>query len=178
MSIDVLDEVMRLFSPGLYKKGEYFSKQGEPSKYCGFVCEGILNMYILNEDGSQFIKTFITENQFMLATFDPEEQSTITIQAITDAPVMLADYSVLQRMFEKYPSFGLFAKMEIEKYLESVYKKLEEFATKDAKKRYLMFLREFPDLAEKIPQYYIASYLGITPTQLSRIRKTMHLEKS
>ena len=177
ISNDVMDHMMRIFSDRLYKKGEYFSKQGELSRFCGFVCEGIFAMHILNDDGSQYIKTFITGRHFMLATFKPEEQSTINIQAMTDALVMQADYSVLETMFEKYPSLGLFAKVEIEKYLESAYRKLEEFATKDAKDRYLLFLREFPDVADQIPQYHIASYLGITPTQLSRIRKAMNLEK-
>lgn len=156
-----------------YPKGGYFARQGEPCNHIGYVCEGLFSMHIIKEDGTQYTKTFIKPGDFLMATFKPGEESTINIQALSDAHVIAADYADFQKKIETIPEMQSFVKTSIETYLEHVYRQMEELATLDAKTRYQKFIKDHADIANQIPQYTIASYLAITPTQLSRIRKDL-----
>ncbi|MBA4367346.1 MAG: hypothetical protein C0403_06865 [Desulfobacterium sp.] len=169
----VIVRLLNEFSYKRYEKGEFFAKQGEQCNYIGYVCEGLFSMHIIKEDGTEYTKTFIKPKEFLMATFKPEEESTINIQALQDSHIIAAKYSGFQKTVQKYPEVQLFVKTQIETYLERVYKQMEELATLDAKARYLKFIDEHADIAKQIPQYVIASFLAITPTQLSRIRKDL-----
>lgn len=178
MPADALEEFISFFHFQGYNSGEFFTQQGEYCNKIGFVCDGLFNMYILKEDGSWFTKMFMAKNEFLLGVFDVNEKSTICIQALTDAAVVEAKYSHIQKQFSKHLPLGRWAKRKIEKVLEQTYSRLEQFAILEAKERYLLFRQEFGHIANLIPQYMIASYLGITPTQLSRIRKQMQTNES
>jgi hypothetical protein len=86
---EVIVGLLNEFSYKQYKKGEYFAKQGEQCNDIGYVCEGLFSMHIIKEDGTEYTKTFIKPREFLMATFKPEEESTINIQALCDSLVWL-----------------------------------------------------------------------------------------
>ena len=167
----IVDEVLPYFVVKHYRKGEYFSFVGQPGDKLGFVVGGLFYMFIESEEGTIFTKDFLRDEQFLLALFDPQQESLANIQAIKDSTVLEAKYSDIQALFNKYHHFETLAKQGMERRVESIYARMESLALLEAKDRYHLFQQDFGDIEAEIPQYLIAAYLGITPTQLSRIRK-------
>jgi CRP-like cAMP-binding protein len=167
---NVIDEVLACFVTRHYAKKDYFSFTGETNDRLGFVVDGLFCMYIENEEGTLFTKDFIDNQRFLLATFDPVTENLATIQALKDSVILEARYSDIQRLFDNYPDFELLARKRTEKEVASIYERLETFALMEAKERYRLFKQKYGYLESEVPQYLVASYLGITPTQLSRIR--------
>ena len=162
------------FQYKVYKKGTYFARQGEMNDKIGFNTEGIFAMQILKEDGAEYVKSFIKQNEFLLATFNENEPNPVSILTIVDSVILEAKYSDVKTLFGKYPVLEHLYRKEIEKETEFAYSRLEQTATLQASVRYELFKKQFSKLEDLIPQYLIASYLGITPTQLSRIKKNIN----
>jgi CRP-like cAMP-binding protein len=170
---NIIDEVLACFGVRHYAKKDYFSFTGETNDKLGFVVNGLFCMYIESDEGAIFTKDFIDNQRFLLATFDPITENLATIQALKDAVILEARYSDIQRLFDKYPDFELLARKRTETEVASIYERLETFALLEAKERYLLFKQKYGALESEIPQYMVASYLGVTPTQLSRITRKM-----
>lgn len=164
----------RVFQCKRYKKGAYFARQGEIQDKIGFIFNGIFIMQVVRECGSECIKSFIKQNEFILATFNENEETPVSIKAIADSVILEAKYSDVKALFKEYPLLESTYRSEVEKTLEVIYLRLEQVATLSSMERYLLFKKEFLEFENLIPQYLIASYLGITPTQLSRIRKSIN----
>jgi len=128
-------------------------------------------MYLIKEDGGLFVKDFILPNQFVLAAFNPQQTNLASIGVLQDAVLLEAHYSKIQRLFEQDHRLAKMAKNDMEARLEKIYHRMESFVIMDSERRYRSFQQDFGGFENGIPQYIIASYLGVTPTQLSRIRK-------
>lgn len=163
-----------IFQYKAYKKGTYFAKQGEFDDKIGFIIDGIFAMKILKEDSTDYIKSFRKQNEFLLATFNENEANPVSIFTVADSVILEAKYSDVKILFGKYPELEHLYRKEIEKETEFAYLRLEQTATLQASERYELFKKQFLKLEDLIPQYLIASYLGITPTQLSRIKKNIN----
>jgi signal-transduction protein with cAMP-binding, CBS, and nucleotidyltransferase domain len=131
-------------------------------------------MEILKEDGTEYVKSFIRKNEFLLATFHEKEANPVSILTIVDSVVLEAKYSDVKILFGKYPVLEHFYRREIEKETEFAYSRLEQTATLQASMRYELFMKQFSEVEDLLPQNLIASYLGITPTQLCRIKRNIN----
>ena len=169
----VIGETLAAFALRRYRKGEYFSFAGQVQDKIGFVVDGLFFMFVDDENGRTFTKDFLTSNQFLLATFDPAKGSLANIRALRPSVILEARYSDIQRLFARYPQFAALSRRRMEREVEAIYARLESFAGMEAKARYRLFREKYGPIESEIPQYLIASYLGITPTQLSRIRKKL-----
>jgi len=154
-----------------YQKQAHFSRVGDYDDKLGFLISGIFCMYLIQEDGTLFIKDFLHSPQFFTATFAPQQANLVNFQALNEALVLEAGYSAIQNIFAKDRDLEILAKKGLEQRLTSLYERLESFATTDATSRYLRFQEAHGNIEAEIPQHLIAAYIGITPTQLSRIRK-------
>lgn len=164
------EEICNLFDMKIYDKDEYFANEGESSDNVAFLINGMFCMYTIDDNGNRFIKNFISENDFLLASFQPLTMSNVFIKALEKSIVLESRYSEVLSLYDKYPELKEIARRGMEKRFLSLHKRYDEFATKNAKERYEIFKENFGEKEHMIPQYLIASYLGITPTQLSRIR--------
>ena len=169
----VIGETLAAFAPRRYRKGEYFAFAGQVQDKIGFVVDGLFFMYVDDENGRTFTKDFLTNHQFLLAAFDPAKGSLANIRAIRPSLILEARYSDIQRLFARCPEFAALSRRRMEREVEAIYARLESFAGMEAKARYLLFREKFVPIESEIPQYLIASYIGVTPTQLSRIRKKL-----
>lgn len=167
----LINALRACFTAKQYEKQAYFASAGELADKLGFVVSGVFGMFHAQEDGTLFVKDFIAPEQFLLATFDPAEESTAYIQAIQDACILEARYSAIQRLLQANPAAAALAQTGMQRRFNALIGRLESFVTLDATARYQIFKQEYGRIEEQIPQYLIASYLGITPTQLSRIRR-------
>jgi CRP-like cAMP-binding protein len=156
-----------------YKKGEFFSKQGEFSNKTAYICAGIFNLFSLQEDGRVFVMEFLKENDFIQSRIDFSTSANITVQALCETVVIEFNTNVLHEIYLQYPEIGNFARQIIENYIDNYSLRMIQIGTQKAQHNYLLFQNKFQDDEGCIPQHLIAAYLGITPTQLSRIRKKL-----
>lgn len=161
-----------LFSEIYLKKSDYFAKEGEFSTKLAFVSKGVLRAFFRNNLGREYNKTFFTPSSFVAAysSITSKQKNLINIQCLTDCTLFVADFKQLTSLYKEYPKFESLARILAE-YKFAIKEKREiELVTLEASERYKIFKEEHPNLESLINQYHIASYLGITPTQLSRIR--------
>ncbi len=168
-SIEQLDSK---FSAIQLKKGNAFAKKGEYSKQIAFVESGVLRAYYCRENGEQYNKTFFTENAFVGAysSLVSGKKNLIDIDCLTDCSLRVASFESITALYDQYPLIERLARLLAEQFFVNKEKREIELVTLEAKDRYAIFQQEHPGLEQLIPQYHIASYLGVSPTQLSRIR--------
>lgn len=161
-----------LFTEIQLKKKDYFAKEGEFSSKLAFISKGVMRAFFLNKAGHEYNKTFFTPSNFVAAysSITTKQKNLINIQCLTDCKLYVADFRKVTSLYKKYPKFESLARVVAE-YKFAIKEKREiELVTLEASERYKIFKKEHPNLESLINQYHIASYLGITPTQLSRIR--------
>lgn len=170
------DDFSGLFRQDLIKKGTYFVEEGCKPREVAFIIDGCLRAFYSTPDGTEYNKTFFVENMFAvsLAAVIQRSESYLSFQALTDTNVLIADFFEFALLFDRHRCIETFYRIVLE--LEWVLKKEQReirLAMYDAEERYKFFREEYPGLENMIPQYHIASHLGITPIQLSRIRAKM-----
>lgn len=146
---------------------------GDEAKYVFFIVSGVVRTSTETNKGKVFTRELYTDNQFCgpMSDIINKTPSSYIYETLTDCEIIRSEHKEVQKLYGKHPELMNF---EI-KMLQHVYVKLEKtiisLGTKDAKERYLNLLDRHEGIEKLIPQYQIASYLGITPIQLSRIRK-------
>lgn len=161
-----------LFSEVHLKKHNYFAKEGEYASKLAFISKGVMRAFFRNNSGDEYNKTFFTPYSFVAAysSLTTKQKNLINIQCLTDCTLLVADFDKITLLYEQNPKYEKLARILAE-YKFAIKEKREiEIVTLEAKDRYEIFKSEHPGLENQISQYHIASYLGITPTQLSRIR--------
>lgn len=174
-----LDQMSGLFTRRKLKKGDNFIEAGVVARKIAFLEEGYLRAYYATPDGVTYNKHFFKAPTFIggYSSLVSGQINQIIQQALTDCIIWQADYKRFTALYDQYPDLERVARILAESFFVQKEKREVEIVLLDADKRYEIFQQEFPELEQLIPQYHIASYLGITPTQLSRIRKKMS-EKS
>jgi CRP-like cAMP-binding protein len=160
-------------------KNQYFIKEGSVASKIGFLDSGVMRAYFINHDGKEYNKQFFTGQSIVgaytsLLTGKPNK---IAQQALTDCIVYTCSYKDLVSLYDMHQDLERLGRKIAEFYFLEKERKEIEIILLDAQERYRIFQKEFPTLEQLIPQYHIASYLGITPTQLSRIRHAFSTKK-
>lgn len=161
-----------LFSETQFKKQEYLAVEGEYSTKFVFITEGVMRAFYRNSEGSEYNKTFFTAGNFAGAysSLVTKQKNAINIQCLTNCAVLIADYYQVTKLYDSFPKIERFSRVLAEHFFVNKEKREVALAMLDASERYAIFQQSYPQLEHIIPQYHIASYLGVTPTQLSRIR--------
>lgn len=158
-----------------FKKKEIFIREGEICQELLFTHHGVFR-YFLTKDGREFTKDFCIDslNPFCTAytSFITKNPSMINIEALSDAEVSVWPASFILPLFETLP-WLYFSKRSAEALFIRKEKREISLLKDTALERYQKFIEEFRDVTQRVSQYYIASYLGITPESLSRIRNQL-----
>lgn len=154
------------------KKGEFYYKQGEHFDEVGFVLKGLLYNYYTNQDGEIFVKTFISEGQPVTCYSNLMTATPASFSAQTLEPTVLITlkYMDLQSLYSRHVCWERMGRISAEKLFIEKEKREFEFLSMDAKARYMSFVQRMPNLLNRIPQYLIASYIGVSAVSLSRLR--------
>lgn len=162
----------KLLREEFYRKGEYFIELGQIPKEVGFVMNGLFSQSYISESGDTTIKYFFPEGRFaasvgaMLAC----TPSTFSIVALEDTKVLSYGFSEFKKLTEQHSDIASFYIHYMERHWIIEKEPLEiSFRHDTALKRYNDFLNVYPGLVKRLKKHQIASYLGITPTQLSRL---------
>jgi CRP-like cAMP-binding protein len=167
-----IDCIKLLFTERSIKKGDFFLAEGQVCKQVGFIVKGLMRYYI-NHDGEDRSYSFAQENSFICnyESFIPKTASTKIIQALEDCEILQISYDDLQILYKSIRHGERLGRLVIEHVFIQVLQDLSSFYTDTPEYRYEQFIKKHPDLQQRISQYHIASYVGVKPQSLSRIRK-------
>ncbi len=167
------NKVKAIFTETTLSKGDYFITEGETAKKIGFLTSGIIRAFYRNNEGVEYNKHFFVPNNFAggYSSLVSGSLNKINQQALSDCKLFVANYAQITKLYDDYPDFERVGRRLAEQYFVDKEQREVEIVLLDADERYLIFRNNYPQLEQLIPQYHIASYLGITPTQLSRIRR-------
>jgi CRP-like cAMP-binding protein len=173
ISTESWDKFAPLFTPKVLKKGDYFITDGQIATEIGFLESGIIRAFYRNNEAVEYNKHFFLNPCFIggYASLITGKPNQINQQALTDCTIQVAQFAAIQNLYQSCPDIDRAARILAEQFFVQKEQREIDIVLLDADKRYLIFQKEFPQLEQQIPQYHIASYLGITPTQLSRIRR-------
>jgi len=165
------DDLKPLLEPLSLKRSEYLIQAGEVARYCYILTEGVVRVFY-NKEGNEYNKTFFVSGTFPtpLTALISGTPCAISFQALVPGQALRFSYQAFRDLFKSHRCLESLFRV----ILEQIWIKKERhdihMVTNDATTNYHIFQQEFPTLENQIPQYHIASYLGITPIQLSRIR--------
>ncbi|MFH7001742.1 Crp/Fnr family transcriptional regulator [Flavobacterium bizetiae] len=161
------------FHPRLYRKRQYVHQNGDICSYLNFVVRGCLRMYKVDEKGTIHIIQFASENKWIndLGSFHGNSASELSIDALEDTLVLQINYENLISLYVQAPKFDRIFRVLIENSYIALQKRLLQNISSTAEERYYSFLETYPEISNSLPQRQIASFLGITPEFLSRLRK-------
>lgn len=144
-------------------------------KHLAFVNSGCLRAYSVDHKGEEHIIQFAIEDWWIsdLNSFLTGSPATYNIDAIQNSEVLLLEKSDRDHLLESVPKMERFFRLLQEANYVSTHRRINDSLSASAEERYLAFITTYPALIEQIPQNHIASYLGITPQSLSRIRKEL-----
>jgi len=164
----------RLFYQKGYKKGDRLLTEGEICRNIIFIESGLVRYYI-NKDGEEQTNYFNKEGEFVCdyPSFLPQTPSIVNIQAVEDSIVQMISFDGIQQFYKEVENGERFGRMAIEAVFVSVVTQIASIYTDTPEMRYQKFLLNYPAIVQRIPQYYIASYVGVKPQSLSRIRKRL-----
>ena len=169
-----IELISRLFHKKHFKKGDHLLQAGNICRYIIFIESGLVRYYINTESGEQ-TNYFNREGEFVCdyMSFLPQSTSNVNIQALEDTIVYVVSYNDMQQFYKHVEHGERFGRLAIEQVFVNIIRQITSLYTDPPDVRYNKFISSFPDIGQRIPQYYIASYVGVKPQSLSRIRKRM-----
>jgi CRP/FNR family transcriptional regulator, anaerobic regulatory protein len=160
------------FSPRLFRKRQYVLQEGNPCTHFYFVVRGCLRMYKIDSLGNTHILQFAVENSWIndLGSFHSLSPSTLNIDAIEDTVVLQISREDLITVYLQAQKFNRIFRVLLENGFVRLQERLLQNISSTAEERYQSFLEVYPHLVNRLSQVQIASFLGITPEFLSRLR--------
>jgi CRP-like cAMP-binding protein len=152
-----------------------YLKAGMVCMHSAFVVRGAVKSYTVDEVGKEHILSFATQDWWIsdLYSLISGKPAILNIEAITDSNVLILSRENQQMLFERVPKFERFFRILLENSLVASQQRLIDNMTSRAEDRYLQFIKKYPSIPSCVPQHNIASYLGITPEFLSKIRSRL-----
>ncbi len=172
---DDLCSLKALFSHRTIKKGSYLLREGEICNFVFFVEKGLLRSYSIDNSGKEHIVQFAPENWIISDRGSSffNEPSEFFIDAVEDTDVIELKIDFMSKANEISTPFRHYHERLIQNHVRQLQRRINNLLSASAEKRYLDFVKMYPDLLLRVPQWMVASYLGVTPESLSRVRKEL-----
>jgi len=162
-----------------FLKGQFVVQNGEICKYENFVLSGCLRSFYIDNDGLEHVIMFAVENWWTadLGSFITQKPSDLNVQCLENSEIIQIHYNDLQKLYFEIPKLERFFRIIIQKAFVAAQKRIVSNFSMDATDRYIQFREQYHDIEQRVPQYMIASYLGITKEFLSKIRNKLTAQK-
>lgn len=175
LSDDEFERFKAFLIPKKIRKHQFLLHAGEVSRYFAFVEKGCLRQYYIDANGVEHVVQFAIEDWWISDMYSTlsNTPATYNIDALEDSEVLLFERSRLDELCEAVPQFDRFFRILLEGAFIAKEKRIAAAISFSAEQQYLSMLELYPHIVQRVPQTQIASYLGITPQSLSRIRKEL-----
>ena len=153
-------------------KGEVLMREGQTVNKTFFVTQGSLRSFCVDKEGKEHTLQFAIKDWWIsdfMAIYNIEPAS-LKVESITDAIVIEFNAKKLEEIYLQFPEFEAFQRKNLERHVVSLHKRILNQLQLTALERYNLFLEQYPNIEQHVPNYHIASYLGITQQSLSRVR--------
>lgn len=156
-------------------KNQFILQYGEVCRHIYFVEKGLLKMYSIDKNGKEHIIQFAPESWLISdrSSLYFNEKSIYYIEAVEDSEVLLLHPDFISKLVGEFPNSLEKSDILVQKHIKSLQDRINSLLGETAEERYMKFIKMYPDLLLRVPQWMIASYLGITPESLSRVRKEL-----
>lgn len=173
------DTVKTFFIPKKIRKRQYLLQEGDVCKYLAFVEKGLLRSYNVDEKGNEHMNMFALEGWWTsdMHSFFTGEKAVINIDAIEDSELLMIAHDAFEAMTLKVPKMERYFRILFQNSLFTKERRLISSVTHTAEEKYINLAENNPQLVQRVPQNLIASYLGLAPETLSRIKKNIALRK-
>jgi CRP-like cAMP-binding protein len=177
-STDQIQQILDASRDFFYKKGKVIVNQGDINTQNIFVLSGALKTFHTDIEGNQHVVAFAIKDWWVgdLASFISQKPSDYSIECLEDCRVLKFSVQEMNRLMNEIPYFERFYRLLVQKAYVHAQKRIINNFSLSAKDRYKLFLEKYPQFVDRIPQYLIASYLGITKEFLSKIKKDISYE--
>ncbi|HLX93790.1 MAG TPA: Crp/Fnr family transcriptional regulator [Puia sp.] len=179
LSDDEIRGTLMYFEKRCVRRKDYILRAGEICRMRSYINKGCFRRYIIDDHGKEVILNFGLEEWWVgdLDSFQNHKPSIYYVQALEDSEVLCLNEQNLDRLYEAIPKFRAFDDKKIENSHFAMLKRLALMQSASPEEKYKAVLEQYPQLFQRIPLHYIASYLGIQPESLSRLRKRLCQKK-
>lgn len=172
---DAINLCSSFYVPITVNKNELLLRAGEVCKGTYFVEKGLLRMYSIDKNGKEHIIQFAPEKWLISdrSSLYFNEKSDYYIEAVEESQVLILDTDFFTNINLHFPNTSENNDLLLQKHIRNLQNRVNSLLSDTAEERYLDFIRMYPDILQRVPQWMVASYLGITPESLSRVRKEL-----
>ena len=166
-------QIKKYLSPKKLRKKQYLLQEGDVCKTIAFIEKGALRSYSLDENGNERIIQFGIEGWIIsdLYSFLTGESATYNIDAVEDSELLLINKTAHDEMLLTMPKYETFTRLNITGAYLAMQRRLTSIISMPLEERYSNFIEQYPHIVQRFPQHMIASYMGLTPETLSRLRR-------
>jgi CRP-like cAMP-binding protein len=176
LSEHTIEQLLGIFKEIEFKKKDKIASLGEVPTHFFVLTSGIVRSYITDEKGKEFIRSLYTPLTATgaFSALIQQKPTDIVYDCLTDCKMLVADFQMYKKLARKNLELSNLYAVVLERIFLRMEKRILDLSILDGKQRYLKLKAHIPEIENLVPQYHIASYLNITPVQLSRIRKDLY----
>jgi CRP-like cAMP-binding protein len=174
-NLSLSDELIKVIVENIvvknFKKGTLLLKEGDIANECFLILKGCIRSYMIKDGEEKTIEFYTEEQSVSPPTYGKPIPSELYLECIEDTTATISTVEQEIEMMGKYPELEYLCRIATEELVANIQSSFAGYKTASAEERYLKLQKERPELIQRVPQYQLASYLGIQPESLSRIRK-------
>jgi CRP-like cAMP-binding protein len=180
LTADDLEQCKKFFSVKKLRRRQYLLQHDNVCRHTAFIVSGLLRSYTIDDAGEERIIQFAPEGWWLtdLYSYKTGRPAFINIDALEDSELLLLSRADEEALLQQIPKLEHFFRLLLENGLIAMEQRLIYSLGKPAEDKYLNFVDIYPDLAQRVPLHMVASYLGVTPETLSRVRKQISDRRS
>jgi CRP-like cAMP-binding protein len=173
------ESIKHFFIPKKIRKRQYLLNAGDVSYHISFVEKGLLRSFSIEDNGHEHVIQFALEGWWIadMCSFLSGDDANYNIEAIEDSELLLLTKPAMDEMTSQLPTIERYFRLLMQNHIIALQRRIQTTQAFSAEEKYLKLMEAHPDIISRSPQQYIASYLGITPETLSRIRKQVSGKK-
>ncbi len=179
LPIDAEDIIRQYLAPKKIRKKQYLLQEGDVCKTIAFVEKGALREYSIDEQGNEYIIQFAIEGWTIsdLYSFLTGEPAVYNIDALEDSELVLISKAAHEELLTRVPQYETYIRLQITGAYLAMQRRLTSIISAPTEERYANFSSLYPEIIQRVPQHMIASYMGLKPETLSRVRRRMSDKK-